>query len=634
VPASSFGGMDTTVITGLDGQQTAQVLVSNHAALVEAEATELQLAAHWAMLHNPDTLAGGSGSGRVLPGTERVKRYGGVGTPRVTEFAAAELGALIGRGPVAAGNLMANAVDLQFRHPLLWSLIEQRLVAGWKAAEVARRTRAADLSLEQARWVDAEVADYITTLHWGTFLGLLEAKIIEVDPDAAEARRRAKELEQFVATGRCNEFGLKTVVARAQAGDAVFFVAMVNRIAAILQLEGDPNPIGVRRASALGILANPARALVLLQKYATSGSSAGNAAGADTDPSGAADGRDDADGDAGDTADARPDQRPDEQTGGPDDEGVLDLFGDRHPDHREPEMDPDAGCGESWGDEPPPMDLEDDSDSAGADREPAAGGDGCPSGGDLHPRHGDADAPGPVRHRCPVCAGAGSVPGDPSGFVKPPNLDPKKLLPAATLYVHMSLAAFRTRTGVARAEDGIGPITVQQAAEFLAHTNVSIKPVIDLTDQRAVDCYETPSWMREAVHLLRPRSVYPYSGNLSRRKDLDHPIPYVPPDDGGPPGQTDPYRMGPLGRHEHRVKTHARGWRHLNPLPGVYLWRTPHGYWYRVDPHGTHALGKDPDLAAHGVHGTEPNTDPITRLKHADAPSPLEHRFTETLGVA
>ena len=121
-----------------------------------------------------------------------------------------------------------------------------------------------------------------------------------------------------------------------------------------------------------------------------------------------------------------------------------------------------------------------------------------------------------------------------------------------------------------------------------------------------VDAYETPQPMREVIHLLRPGSVYPFSGNLSRHQDLDHPIPYLPTDRGGPPGQTDPYTLGPLTRFEHRVKTHARGWRHLNPLPGVYLWRTPHGYWFRVDRHGTHPLGRDPDLRPHGIHPTPP----------------------------
>lgn len=49
-----------------------------------------------------------------------------------------------------------------------------------------------------------------------------------------------------------------------------------------------------------------------------------------------------------------------------------------------------------------------------------------------------------------------------------------------------------------------------------------------------------------------------------------------------------------MNRYGHRVKTHARGWRHHQPVPGVFLWRTPHGYWYRVDPTGSYPLGKNP----------------------------------------
>jgi hypothetical protein len=42
------------------------------------------------------------------------------------------------------------------------------------------------------------------------FEDLLTAKIIEVDPDAAEARRRAAAMDRFVAIEQCNEYGLKT----------------------------------------------------------------------------------------------------------------------------------------------------------------------------------------------------------------------------------------------------------------------------------------------------------------------------------------------------------------------------------------------------------------------------------------
>jgi hypothetical protein len=129
---------------------------------------------------------------------------------------------------------------------------------------------------------------------------------------------------------------------------------------------------------------------------------------------------------------------------------------------------------------------------------------------------------------------------------------------------------------------------------------VSVKGVIDLEDDSPVDGYEVPTRMREQLFLRMPAGVFPWSGNLSRNKDLDHTIAYVPPASGGPPGQTRIGNLGPMSRYAHRVKTHAPGWRHRQPVPGVFLWRTPHGYWLRVDASGTRLLGKDPsedDLA-------------------------------------
>jgi hypothetical protein len=46
-----------------------------------------------------------------------------------------------------------------------------------------------------------------------------------------------------------SEDGLKTVVAKAAAGDAIWFLATVNRIAEILAARGDSDPVGTRRAA-------------------------------------------------------------------------------------------------------------------------------------------------------------------------------------------------------------------------------------------------------------------------------------------------------------------------------------------------------------------------------------------------
>jgi hypothetical protein len=174
-------------------------------------------------------------------------------------------------------------------------------------------------------------------------------------------------------------------------------------------------------------------------------------------------------------------------------------------------------------------------------------------------------------------------------------VDPDLLRPKAVLHVRMSEEALRSGRGVAVLENGgTGPITVGEAMTLLGHCQVSVRPVLDLRDQLPVDAYEVPSAMREAVRLSRPSSVFPWTTAGPSRVDLDHTVPFVPLKAGGPAGQTRVDNLGPMGRFGHRVKTHGRGWRHRQPEPGVYLWRTPHGYWFRVDQHGTRPLGRDP----------------------------------------
>lgn len=60
---------------------------------------------------------------------------------------------------------------------------------------------------------------------------------------------------------------MTTIFARATAGDVAWLDATLNRIAAVLALQGDEDPRAVRRSKALGILAQPARALLMLARY-------------------------------------------------------------------------------------------------------------------------------------------------------------------------------------------------------------------------------------------------------------------------------------------------------------------------------------------------------------------------------
>ena len=96
---------------------------------------------------------------------------------------------------------------------------------------------------------------------------LLAAKIIEADPRAAEEQAKIWEAERFVRAGRTGQSGLKLLVAKANAGDVIWFMATINRIAEILRLQGDLDTVDVRRSKAIGILAQPTLASQLLWEF-------------------------------------------------------------------------------------------------------------------------------------------------------------------------------------------------------------------------------------------------------------------------------------------------------------------------------------------------------------------------------
>jgi hypothetical protein len=249
-------------VGGPDAAATLSLVSASHRQILEHDCRLVELAAHWADLHHPDSQAP---SERTLPGAEQGRQLGGGGTPELLEFCVAELGARMETGYVAARSLMADALDLRHRHPELWQLIVTSRVPSWKARRVAQATR--HLSRSSAMQVDAAVARVICGLPWARFETLLAAKIIEADPHAAEQQAKIWEAERFVRTGRINQFGLKLLIAKANAGDVILFMATLNRIAEILQLQGDLSTADVRRSKAIGILAQPAVALQLLWEF-------------------------------------------------------------------------------------------------------------------------------------------------------------------------------------------------------------------------------------------------------------------------------------------------------------------------------------------------------------------------------
>jgi hypothetical protein len=123
----------------------------------------------------------------------------------------------------------------------------------WQVRKVAQATR--HLHENGAQHVDAAVAPFIGSLPWNRFVALLQAKIIEADPKAADEQAKIWEAERFLRSRSTEQSGLKLLIAKANAGNVILFMAPVNRIADILRLRGDFDTADLRRSKGIGILA-------------------------------------------------------------------------------------------------------------------------------------------------------------------------------------------------------------------------------------------------------------------------------------------------------------------------------------------------------------------------------------------
>ena len=125
--------------------------------------------------------------------------------------------------------------------------------------------------------------------------------------------------------------------------------------------------------------------------------------------------------------------------------------------------------------------------------------------------------------------------------------------------------------------------------QWVGHTQVVIQPVLNMARRDAVDQHDPPAWMRELVELRDGHCIFPRCTVPANNCDLDHEVPYLPIDEGGPPGQTHPDALACLCRRHHRAKT-ARVWRYARTPQGHYLWHGPHHATYLVTDTGTQRL--------------------------------------------
>ncbi len=197
-----------------------------------------------------------------LTDPDRQGPSGGDGTGLVDDFACLELAAALHRSADSVTPQVVELVNLEVRLPRLWETTVACGVPVWLARRIARAT--ADLTLRKALWVDATIAPFTTRLAPGRLLRFVDALVVQADPAAAEARWAARTSTK-VEIGIMGRDGLRDIYGWLTAADATYLDAALEQLSGILAGQGSAETAAERRATALGILATPARALALIQ---------------------------------------------------------------------------------------------------------------------------------------------------------------------------------------------------------------------------------------------------------------------------------------------------------------------------------------------------------------------------------
>lgn len=193
--------------------------------------------------------------------TDKV-RLASEGTGLIDDFACLELAAALHRSIDSVTPQIIELLNLQARLPRLWEQVIACGVPLWLGRRVAHAT--AELSLAKALWLDATIAPFTARLAPARLLRFVEALMVKADPAAAEARW-AKQNRPRVEIGKMQRDGLRDIYGWLNAADAVYLDAALEQLSTILTQQGSQQDAQERRATALGILATPARALALIQ---------------------------------------------------------------------------------------------------------------------------------------------------------------------------------------------------------------------------------------------------------------------------------------------------------------------------------------------------------------------------------
>ena len=141
-----------------------------------------------------------------------------------------------------------------------------------RAVDVIEDVTSAGLSLEAARKVDRKITPLLMTMPRARTRRILAGLIALADPAQAHSREEASRDQRgvsfFAAAGTTTH-----LIGRLDLADAIALDTTLDRLATTLKTIGDTDCLDIRRATALCILADPARALTMLTDGTDTGAS-------------------------------------------------------------------------------------------------------------------------------------------------------------------------------------------------------------------------------------------------------------------------------------------------------------------------------------------------------------------------
>ena len=156
----------------------------------EADRRKLRFAKEWAQRHIvTDRLSAAHWSDADLRDVEET--IGGEGTPMIAAGCVEAFASALGVGTRTALQLLSDALDLYYRLPRLWALMDVLQVAPWRARRIAAATHG--LSPKAAAYVEAELVKIADSCGPVKLDRLVTEAAVMFDPvEQAEAEEQAK----------------------------------------------------------------------------------------------------------------------------------------------------------------------------------------------------------------------------------------------------------------------------------------------------------------------------------------------------------------------------------------------------------------------------------------------------------